>query len=156
MDKQPSTSHAQQLHISGPAMPQPGAEQPLSSNNRLVKEEQSYERLLEALRDMQAQIEERVRPVAEQVVQAEIARLRSLSEEHKSALSSCLAQIDESILSCRTQLDQYQQTRSNLAALNERLRKLGAHSENPPELPAENLKDLILARVEGLRADGKL
>jgi chromosome segregation ATPase len=156
MDKQRSAIQIQQFHISDSAMPQTDGEQPTSFKGHLVKEEQSYERLLEALRDMQAQIEERVRPVAEQVVQAEIARLRSLSEEHRSALSDCLAHIDQSILSCRAQLDQYQQTRSNLAALTERLRKLGAHSESPPALPAENLKDLILARVEGLRADGKL
>jgi hypothetical protein len=122
-----------------------------------MKEEQSYERLLQALRDMQAHIEERVKPVAEQVVQTEISRLRSLSEEHKSALTDCLAHIDQNILSCRAQMDQYQQTRSNLAALTERLRKLGAHSESlPGDLPAKNLKDLILARVEGLHAEGKL
>jgi hypothetical protein len=156
MDKQRSTTELQQFHISGPAIPPADAEQPTNLNTRLVKEEHNYERLLEALRDMQAQIEERVRPVAEQVVQAEIARLRSLSEDHRSALSNCLAQIDETILSCRAQMDQYQQRRSDLAAVNERLRKLGAHSESPPDLPAENLKDLILARVERLRADGKL
>jgi hypothetical protein len=156
MDKQHSATQVPQFHISGPAMPQSNAEQASRFKGHLVKEEQNYERLLEALRDMQAQIEERVRPVAEQVVQAEIARLRSLSDEHRSALSDCLTQIDQSILSCRAQMDQYQETRSNLAALNERLRKLGAHSESPPNLPAENLKDLILARVENLRADGKL
>jgi len=44
-----------------------------------MKEEQSYERLLRVLHDMQAQIEERVRPVAEQVVQAEVERLQNLS-----------------------------------------------------------------------------
>jgi hypothetical protein len=156
MDKQRSAMQIQQFHNSGPAMSQSDAERPPTFKGHLVKEEQSYERLLQALRDMQAQIEERVRPVAEQVVQAEIARLRSLSEEHRSALSDCLAHIDQSILSCRSQLDHYQQTRSNLVALNERLRKLGAHPESAPELPAENLKDLILARVEGLRVDGKL
>jgi hypothetical protein len=156
MDKPPLATQLPQVQISGPAMPQPNGEQPSSFKGHLVKEEQNYERLLDALRDMQAQIEERVKPVAEQVVQAEIARLRSLAEEHRSALSDCLARIDQSILSCRAQMDQYQQTRANLAALNERLQKLGAHSESPPNLPADNLKDLILARVDNLRVDGKL
>jgi DNA-binding ferritin-like protein len=145
------------FNISGAAMSESRVEQPSNFKEHLMKEEQSYERLLEALRDMQAQIEERVKPVAEQVVQAEIARLRSLSEEHKTTLTDCLAHIDQNILSCRAQMDQYQQTRSNLAALSERLRKLGAHSESlPRDLPEENLKDLILARVEGLRSEGKL
>lgn len=124
---------------------------------QLMKEEQNYERLLQALRDMQAQIEARVRPVAEQVVHAEIERLRSLSEQQRNALSDCLAQIDERILSCRAHMDQYQQTRSSLTALSERLSNLGANPDHLPDsLPVENLRDLILARVEGLRAQGKL
>ncbi|MGH7826468.1 MAG: hypothetical protein ACREQ7_15010 [Candidatus Binatia bacterium] len=145
-----STSLAQQcLNHAGAAV---------EFKEHLMKEEQNYERLLQALRDMQAQIEERVRPVAEQVVQAEIERLRSLSEQHKSALTDCLARIDKNILSCRAQMDEYQQTRSELAALSERLSNLGADPEGLPDhqLPAENLRDLILKRVEGLRAAGKL
>jgi hypothetical protein len=122
-----------------------------------MQEEQNYERLLQALRDMQLQIEERVRPVAEQVVQAEIERLRSLSQQHKNTLTDCLAHIDENILGCRAHMAQYQEIRSNLAALSERLANLGADPERLPEhLPAESLRDLILSRVEGLRAEGKL
>jgi chromosome segregation ATPase len=124
---------------------------------QLMKAEHNYERLLQALRDMQAQIEDRVRPVAQQVVEAEIERLRSLSEQHRSALTDCLAQIDQHILSCRAQMEQYEQTRSNLAALSDRLTNLGANPERLPEgLSPENIRDLLLARVEGLRAAGKL
>jgi len=53
----------------------------------LLKEEQTYEKLFRALEDMKVQIEERVRPVAEQVVQAEVERLRDLSEQHKYVFS---------------------------------------------------------------------
>lgn len=144
-----STSLAQQC------LNQPGTT--VEFKEHLMKEEQNYERLLQALRDMQAQIEERVRPVAEQVVQAEIERLRSLSEQQKSTLTDCLTHIDESILRCRVHMAQYQEIRSNLAALSERLANLGADPERLPDhLPAESLRDLILARVEGLRAEGKL
>jgi hypothetical protein len=123
----------------------------------LMKEEQTYERLLQALHDMQAQIEERVRPVAEQVIQAEVERLRDLSQHHRSALQDSLAHIDENILNCRSYIDQYQQRRSDLAAVNERLSKLGADPAPMPDvLPEQNLGDIIRARVEGLRMEGKI
>ena len=123
----------------------------------LMKEEQTYERLLKALHDMQAQIEERVRPVAQQVIEAEVARLRELSEYHRSALQDSVSRIDENILSCRSYIDQYQQRRSDLTSVNERLSKLGADPMPVPDvLPQQNLADIIHARLEGLRTEGKL
>jgi DNA repair exonuclease SbcCD ATPase subunit len=123
----------------------------------LMKEEQSYERLLQALHDMQAQIEERVRPVAEQVIQAEVERLRDLWEHHRTALQDSLSRFDQNILNCRSYIDQYQQRRSDLAAINERLTKLGADPAPMPDvLPQQNLGDIISARVQGLRMEGKI
>jgi DNA repair exonuclease SbcCD ATPase subunit len=123
----------------------------------LMKEEQTYERLLKALQDMQAQIEERVRPVAEQVIQAEVERLRQLLEHHYTALQDSLAHIDANILSCRSYIDQYHQRRSDLAAVNERLSKLGADPAPIPDgLPEQNLGEIIRVRVENLRMEGKI
>lgn len=122
-----------------------------------AEEEQTYQRLLRTLHDIQVQIEERVRPVAKQAVQAEIDRLRNLSEQQKSILMDCLTHIDRTILNCRNQIDEYRQTRSHLATVNERLVELGAEPALVPDyLPTENLGELILARVEELRAAGKI
>jgi hypothetical protein len=122
-----------------------------------MKEEQAYERLMRTLHEMQMQIEEGVTPVAEQVVQREVERLRSQSGQQKSILQECLAHIDQRILNCRAQIDEYRQTRSDLVALNERLANLGAESVMVPDhFPAENLGDMILARLQGLRAKGKI
>jgi hypothetical protein len=127
------------------------------AENLMEGEPQTYQRLLRTLHDMRAQIEERVRPVAEQVVQAEIERLRSASEQQRSILMNCVAQIDRSILNCQNQIDEYRQTRSDLATLNERLAKLGAEPVVvPDDFPTENIGDLIVARVQGLRAEGKI
>ena len=94
--------------------------------------------------------------MTEQGLQQEVERLRSESEQQKSILQECLAHIDQSILNCRTQIDEYRQTRSDLVALNERLVNLGAESVAVPDhFPAENLEDLILARLQGLRAKGR-
>ena len=121
-----------------------------------MKEEQAHERLLQALRDIEAQIESHVPPVAKPVMQAEVERLRSLSEQQKWILNACLMRIDRTILDCLSQMEEYRQTRADLAALNERLACLGAEPvPMPHHLPAETLGDLILARVEELRVEGK-
>ncbi len=120
-------------------------------------EEQTYERLLRVLHDVQAQIEERVRPVAEQVVQVEVERRQSLLMHQKSILNDCLALIDQTILDCRIQMEEYRQTRSALLVLNQRLADLGAEPVAAPDhFPTENLGDLILARLEGLRSERKI
>lgn len=122
-----------------------------------MKQEQSYERLLKALDDMQAQIEGHVPPVAKQVIQAEVERLRNLSEQQKSILSDCLMGIDRTILDCQSQMDEYRQRRADLAALNEQLASLGAEpAPMPYHLPAETLGELILARMQRLRVEGKI
>jgi hypothetical protein len=93
----------------------------------------------------------------EQVVQQEVERLRSQSEQQRSILKDCLAHIDQRILNCRSQMDEYRQTRSDLVALNERLANLGAEPVAVPDhFPTENLGDLILVRLQGLRAKGKI
>lgn len=122
-----------------------------------MREEHTYERLLQSLKDMQAQIEDRVRPVAAQVVQAEVDRLRALSERQRNVLNDCLAHIDESILSCRDRFKEYLQTRADLIALNERLATLGADpAQVPDDVPLRDLNDIIAARVNGLRMEGKI
>lgn len=67
-----------------------------------------YGRLLQALGDMQAQIEQRVRPIAQHVVELEVARLREQSDHDQTALKQCLAQIDQFILTCVERFDEYQ------------------------------------------------
>ena len=116
-----------------------------------------YSRLLQALRDMQAQIEERVRPLAQQVVEFEVARLREQSGHDQAALNACLGQIDRCILNCVGQLDEYQKKHALLISLNQRIANLGATPEPLPDsLSLENFATAIQARVEGLRHQGKL
>ena len=105
---------------------------------------------------MQAQIEARVRPLAQQVVDFEVARLREQSGHDQAALNAYLAQIDQGILNCVGQLDEYQKKHAFLITLNERIAKLGAAPEPLPDsLSLENFAAAIQARVEGLRHQGK-
>jgi hypothetical protein len=65
--------------------------------------------------------------------------------------------IDRTILDCQNQMDEYRQRYSELAVLNERLAYLGNEPVPMPDhLPAETLGDRILARVQGLRVEGKI
>jgi vacuolar-type H+-ATPase subunit E/Vma4 len=122
-----------------------------------MKEDQTHERLLQALREIQARMESPVQPGAKQVIQAEVERLRKLSEQRKSILKDCLMRIDRTILDCQSQMEEYRQRRSDLAALNEQLASLGAEPvPMPNHFPAETLGELILARMHRLRVEGKI
>ena len=116
-----------------------------------------YSRLRQALRDLQAQIEERVRPLAQQAVEFEVARLREQSGHDQETLKSCLEQIDQCILNCVGQLDEYQKKHALLISLNQRIANLGATPEPLADfLSIENFDLAIQSRVEGLRNRGKL
>ena len=122
-----------------------------------MKEEPADQRLMRTPQEVHAQIDERVRPVAEQVLQKELERLRSESQHQKSILQDCLTHIDKSILNCQAQLDEYRQTHSDLVAINERLANLGAGPVAIPDhFPSADLGDLILERLEAMRAKAKI
>src|SRR4030095_12570948 len=97
-----------------------------------VAEDLLYDRLVQTLHDMQAQIEERVRPLAQQTVKVEIQRLREQSRQNQTALVECLARIDQGILSCIDRIGEYQSGHAELLKLNQRLATLGA---DPQPLP---------------------
>jgi hypothetical protein len=92
---------------------------------------------------MQAQIEERVRPLAQQVVELEVARLREQSSNDQAALNDCLAQIDQCILNCVGQLDDIRAFPSSQRTH----RELGAPPEPRRIVIAENFDAAIQARV---------
>jgi len=138
-----------------PESPPAMAVQPQTTANPF-SDDRVYSRLLLALRDMQAQIEERVRPLAQQVVEFEVARLREQSGHDQAALNACLAQIDQCILNCVGQLDEYQKKHAFLITLNQRIANLGSTPEPLPDfLSIEKFDAAIHARVAGLRHQGK-
>jgi len=125
------------------------AEAPPAQSPSPLNQDRVYGRLLQALGDMQAQIEQRVRPIAQQVVELEIARLREQSDYDQAALQQCLAQIDQCILTCVDRLDEYQKKHASLIALNERLASLGASPEAlPEEFKPLDLADAVRLRLE--------
>lgn len=120
-------------------------------------EDRLYSRLLQALHDMQSQIEERVRPLAQLTVQEELTNLRAQSEKDRAGLQECVARIDQCMLICVDRFNEYQRGYAELTTLNQRIVALGATSETLPEnLVAQNLSDTINQRLQNLRLTGKI
>ena len=123
----------------------------------LMKEEQSYERLLQALQDMKTEIAKQIRPVEEQIIQANVDHLRQMFNQESRKLSKCLEEMDENILACRQYLQDYERIRSGLHGLNEKLSQLGADAIQVPEsLPSSDLGEIIRQRIDYLRSQGKI
>jgi primosomal protein N'' len=123
----------------------------------LMREEQSYERLLQALQDMKSEIAKQIRPVEEQIIQANVDHLRQTFQQESRKLSKCLEEIDDNILACRQYLQDYEQIRSSLYGLNEKLIQLGAEAIQIPDgLPTTDLGEIVRLRIESLRFQGKI
>jgi chromosome segregation ATPase len=123
----------------------------------LMREEQSYERLLQALQDMRNEIAKQIRPVEEQIIQANVDHLRQTFAQESRRLSKCLEEIDDNILACRQYLQEYERIRSSLYGLNEKLAQLGAESVQIPDgLPTSDLGEIVRQRIEYLRLQGKI
>jgi primosomal protein N'' len=123
----------------------------------LMREEQSYERLLQALQDMKSEIAKQIRPVEEQIIQANVDHLRQTFSQESRRLIKCLEEIDDNILACRQYLQDYERIRSSLHGLNEKLSQLGAESiQVPDSLSNSDLGEIVRERIEHLRTQGKV
>lgn len=123
----------------------------------LMREEQSYERLLQALQDMKSEIAKQIRPVEEQIIQANVEHLRQTFSQESRKLSKCLEEIDDNILACRQYLQDYERIRSSLYALNEKIAQLGAQSIQVPDgLPTTDVGEIVRQRIDYLRSQGKI
>ena len=123
----------------------------------LMREEQSYERLLQALQDMKSEITKQIRPVEEQIIQANVEHLRQSFGEESRRLAKCLEEIDDNILACRQYLQDYERIRSGLQNLNDKLAQLGADSLQMADgLPTTDLGEIIRERIDHLRSQGKI
>jgi chromosome segregation ATPase len=123
----------------------------------LMKQEQSYERLLHALQEMKNEIVKQIRPVEEQIVRSSLDHLRQSFEQESQRLSKCLEEIDHKLVDCRRYLEEYERVRSTLHNLNEQL--LGFGAEPLPvanHLPTDDLGEIIKNRVEHLKSQGKI
>jgi hypothetical protein len=120
-------------------------------------DEPDYSALLQTIRDMQTRIEQQLRPLAVEAVQAETHRLAEWMQYQRQALDECLARIDDNLLTCVERIHESQARYMDLAALKKRLEELGAPSPFLPEFsPSQDPIEIITARLETLHRDGKI
>src|ERR1043166_4992528 len=74
----------------------------------LMKEEEAFERLLQALQDMKSEITKQIRPVEEQIIEANRDHLRQTFAQESRKLNKCMEEIDDNILACRQYLQDYE------------------------------------------------
>jgi DNA repair exonuclease SbcCD ATPase subunit len=141
---------------SPPSAPQAVPEIVTEHKSVQLAEDRLYDRLLQTLHEMESQIEERVRPLAQQTMEMEVARLREQSKQDQTSLHECLARIDQCILSCLERIEEYQSRHSELARLNQRLALLGAETQSLPNHWPANASEIIHSRLEELRLIGKI
>jgi chromosome segregation ATPase len=123
----------------------------------LMREEESFERLLQALQDMKSEIAKQIRPVEEQIIQANVDHLRQSFKYESRRLAKCLEEIDDNILACRQYLQDYERIRSSLHGLNDKISQLGAETlQVPDSIPTSDLGEVVRQRIEHLRSEGKI
>ena len=123
----------------------------------LMNEEQSYERLLQALQDMKNEIAKQIRPVEEQIIHANREHIRQSFTQESQRLSQCLEEIDNNILACRQAMQEYDRIRASLTGLNEKLVQVGSPALQIPDgLPSHDLGDIVKSRIDHLRTQGKI
>ncbi len=123
----------------------------------LMKEEDSFERLLLALQDMKTEITKQIRPVEEQLIQTNIEHLRHSFNEESQNLNKCMEEIDDNILACRKYWQDYERISSELDAANEKLIQMGIEPVSVPDrLSSGDFAEALQRRIEHLRSQGKL
>jgi chromosome segregation ATPase len=106
---------------------------------------------------MKSEITKQIRPVEEQIIQANVDHLRQSFGQESRRLAKCLEEIDDNILACRQYLQDYERIRAGLQSLNDKLAQLGADSLQIADgLPTVDLGEIIRERIDHLRSQGKI
>lgn len=117
--------------------------------------EQPYDRLLHIVRDMQSQIENQVRPLAQQAIAFEVERLRERAGIDQRDLTACVEQIDRCLSVCVQRAREYRREHAELARFNGRLAAQGSAAEPLPECPSD-ITEIISSRLQWLRSHQKI
>ena len=117
---------------------------------------QSMERLMDVVLQMKinlAHINDTLHQQSFEIRQ----QVGAVFEEERKSLEHCLGGIDEKLKECAGFVNDYQQLHATLTGMRAKLIQLGAEpSALPAALPGEGIEDVILWRVQELKAAGKL
>jgi hypothetical protein len=117
---------------------------------------QSMERLMDVLLQMKINLTHINDTLHQQSFEIR-QQVGAVFEEERNSLDRCLRGIDEKLKECAGYVGEYQRLHGTLSGMRAKLIQLGAEpSALPAALPGERLEDVILWRLQELRALGKL
>ena len=133
-----------------------GKEEPVFMDEGLIQKEQTFERLLQALQDMKGEMQAKIRPLEEQIVQANVHNLLEIHSSEKDRLDSCLNAIDQALLDCRTHVDQCAKIVEELNSINEKISRFGGQIlPIASTIGGSDIEKILRERIERLRLQGK-
>jgi len=116
---------------------------------------QSMERLMDVVLQMKINLSHISDTLHQQSFEIR-QQVGAVFEEECKSLERCLGGIDEKLKECAGYVNDYQQLHATLAGMRAKLIQLGAEpSALPAALPGERIEDVILWRVQELKASGK-
>jgi DNA repair exonuclease SbcCD ATPase subunit len=126
-------------------------------SGRLLKTEQDYDALFQAVVDIRNNLEQKIDSLYEQIRHAQLERFEATFQEQKDAFTDCLDGIDQEIVKLSVYIEEGQRLYDSLRELNEKLAELGTEPHTMPEaLAGDNLVAMLMARIDRLKAEGKI
>ncbi|HEX9880610.1 MAG TPA: hypothetical protein VGB25_10480 [Candidatus Binatia bacterium] len=130
---------------------------PVSLDEGLVRKEQTFERLLQALLDMKTEVEGKIRPLEEEIIQANVRNLLDIHASQISRLENCLNAIDQALVDCRPHVANSKKLFDDLNLLNEKLARFGAEAlPISSSVGGGEIEKVLRERIERLRLQGKV
>ncbi len=122
-----------------------------------MEREEVFDQLLKAVLAMRQKLEQQVQIVDAQILQARLEHLRELLDRQQKELADWLSEIDQSLIDCGAYIQEYRRLYAEVSALSGRISRLaGASPPMSVPLPAESIEETIIARIQHLRAEGKI
>ena len=113
--------------------------------------------LFQALVDARNNLEQKIDSLYEQIRHAQLERFEAAFQEQKDAFADCLDGIDQQIVKLSVYLEEGQRLYDSLRELNEKFAEFGTEPHAMPEaLAGGNLVAVLTARIDRLRAEGKI
>lgn len=119
--------------------------------------EQVFDRLLVAVLALKQNLEQKVKVLDEQVLQGRLESLKERLDKQHKELADWLSEIDRSLIDCCASFEEYQRLYTEVSVLNQKISQIaGAPAPMDSVFRADSIEEAIMARIQHLRAEGKI
>lgn len=119
--------------------------------------EQVFDRLLIAVLGLKQNLEQKVQVLDEQILQARLESLKELLDKQHKELADWLSEIDRSLMDCCASFEEYQRLYTEVSALSQKISQIGgAPAPMDNVFRADSIEGAIMARIQHLKAEGKI